>query len=211
MNARASPRGLAAAVMCLVLLVAVNGVGWSLDPYVQVLTFDVTVIGGHESGLYRYEYTASIPSPGSSEDVYGWFLTGAYGIDLDSIGQTGDNGYSWYAGEIIQSGAGPSNDDTACGLVNPWSGPTIWWIQEDLDGVSGTQPGPIGTFSFDSTNPPMNREWLAHAKGSSSDAPPAYVTGWVEGPTPELSPLLLLLGQGVPMLGFIGWRRRQRS
>ena len=210
MQNRASPRGLAAAVMCLVLLVAVNGVAWSLgDPFAQALSFDVTVIGGHASGLYHYEYTASIPSAGSSEDVYGWFLTGAYGIDLDTIAQTGASGYSWYAGEIVQPGAPPSNA-SASGLFNPWSGPVIWWVQEDLDGVSGTEAGAIGTFSFDSTNPPMNREWLAHAKGSSS-AIPAYVTGWVEGPTPELSPLLLLVGQGVPMLGFIAWRRRQRS
>ena len=215
MNARASPRGLATAVMCLVLLVAVNGAGWSEleSPFDNPhLNFDVTITGGHTSGLYHYEYTASIAEPGSDVDCYGWFMTGAEYIDLGSIGETNvayqagpppTGGYSWWDAEIVQPGEKPSHQ-TAAGLTNPTNGPVIWWVRSSLDG-SGTYAGDIGTFWFDSPKAPMNRQWLAHDPGSTQ------ATGSVTGPSPELSPLLLLLGQGVPLLGFIGWRRRQRS
>lgn len=127
------------AVVCLFLLAAVYGSAWALpNPWGSGgLAFDVTVTGGYDSGLYEYKFTASIPDGGSGEDVYGWFLTGAYGIDPGSIWQTGSNGYHWEAGEVIDPGSSPSTIPAA-GLKNNTSLPVIWWVQSDLDpNVSG--------------------------------------------------------------------------
>lgn len=197
-------KGLAVGVMCAVLLLAGSAPGWAADsPFINTgLSFDVTIEASTVTGEYHYKYTASIPESGSREDCFGWYLMGAEYITPGSITHTNLGDYTWYAGEIVQPDASPTHGPAA-GVKNTNSSPVVWWIQESVNG--GTTQQDIGTFEFDSTKGPMSREWLAHSDGGH------YVVGDTIGPSPELSPLLLMLGQGVPILGWIGWKRRRAS
>lgn len=202
---RASPRGLATVVICLVLGLAVYGMAGAANWFSADLTFDVTV-QDVVSGTYLYTYDLTIPdledpNPDISEPVRSFCVTGAFDVDTATISQTGYNGYGWYAGEIVYPGDSPFWDS---GLQNPTNIPVMWWIRSTLAG-SGTGDGQIGSFSFVSTSPPMDRDWVAHSQNTF------MAEGSALGPTPELSPLLLLLGQGVPILGWIGLRRRRGS
>jgi hypothetical protein len=204
-HCRASPGGLAAAVMCLALVLTVCGTaGADGSRLVTDLAFDVTIIEANVTcGWHHYAYTVRLGEQSSGGDVGGWYLTGAFGIDPSSITHQDYGGYGWRLGEVVQPGGSPSGAPGA-GLFNNTNTPVIWWVRDSLSG-SGTDRGVIGTFEFDSPNAPTSRAWLAHSDET------AYATGSAAGPTPELSPLLLMLGQGVPILGWIAARRRSRS
>lgn len=206
MHERASRHRLAVTLLCAALVLAWSGTVWGAAiPFVSQLSFDVTidaVDSGDGNPYYHYKYTASIPDTGSTEDCYGWYLMGADFIEPSTITQTDAGGYEWYSGEIVQPGDGPSNQ-TSSGLANFNDGPVVWWTQKSV--ADGTHTGTIGTFEFDSVKGPMTREWLAHSDGNFA------VTGTTIGPSPGLSPILLLLGQGVPILGWIGYKRRRHA
>lgn len=192
--------------LCAALMLAWSGMAWGAAvPFITQLNFDVTidaVDSGDGNPYYHYTYTATIPETGSTEDCYGWYLIGAEYIEPGSITHTDAGGYDWYPGEIVQPSSGPTHQ-TSSGLLNYNTSPVVWWTQESVS--DGTHTGVIGTFEFDSLKGPMTREWLAHSDGNF------YVTGTTIGPSPGLSPVFLLLAQGVPILGWIGYRRRRQS
>ena len=204
---RASPRGLATVVICAALVVIGCGVA-SAQAAKTEFVFDVTVTYA-VGGSWTYGYDLQIVEPLSSAIQVFW-LEGAYGIDPGSIGHTDEGAYTWYDGDILEPGDLPSWDGQlgAPGYPGDYqnigSHPAIVW------GVSSAAQnqlavGPAGTFWFTSSQGPHQRDWYVYGCGLDSD------TGVTVGPTPELSPILLMLGQGVPILGWIGFRRRRQS
>lgn len=211
MRNSASLSRLAVAVMCAALLVSGADVAFAGLSYTD-LSFDVTVVDDVTTDSYVYDYTVSIPgdagddNPDICSDVDGFYIEGAYHVsDITHVNEP-DNGYVWYAGEVLEYGESPSWDPS---LTNTGSLPLIVWGRNPDESGDGRFAGPIGSFSFASTNGPMTRDWVALSY--SKDGTLLEATGETVGPTPGLSPILLLLGQGVPILGWIGYRRRRES
>lgn len=207
MKMRASPNRLTVAVLCAALIVVASGAIHASEWYVPAdLDFDVTVnpTADEQNPSWVYSYVLSIPDleldeEDIAEPVWAFIVEGAY--HATDITQTGANGYSWLPGEVLQPGESPS---WFSGLVNPTTHPVMAWGRSSLDGT-GVGAGVIGEFSFTSPNGPMTREYTALS------ARLLEANGETVGPTPGLSPILLLLGQGVPIIGWIGYRRRRQS
>ncbi|MEA3402554.1 MAG: hypothetical protein U9R79_15050 [Armatimonadota bacterium] len=204
MQGRASLNWLAVAVMCLALLVLASH-GALAEPAYTAFVFDVTVTysGG---GSYTYTYDLDIVEDLSSP-IEGFWLDGAYGVDVTTISHTDTTKYAWRDGEVLQPGEVPSWDGVlgqSGKYLNTGSMPAILWGRASL-GTDPQTPGDAGTFTFHSSEPPHDRDWYVSGCGGE------YDTDVTTGPSPELSPLMLLLGQGIPILGWIGYRRRRQS
>ncbi|MGI5817395.1 MAG: hypothetical protein ACOX9R_04785 [Armatimonadota bacterium] len=192
--------------MCAALLVLAAHGALAQPAYTQFV-FDVTVTysGG---GSYLYSYDLDIAQNLSSA-IDAFWLDGAYGVDLATISHTDSTKYTWRDGEIIEPGEKPSWDTTPVvpgvyKYLNAGAMPAIVWGRESL-GTDPRTPGFAGAFSFNSSQPPHSRMWYVSGCGGE------YDSGVTTGPTPGLSPILLLLGQGVPILGWIGYRRRRQA
>jgi len=206
MQQRASHSRLAVTLLCSALLmVAANG-AFALPAYTGFV-FDVTVTYS-PGGSYIYSYDLDIQDNLSS-NISAFWLDGAYGVDLATIAHTDSTKYTWLAGEVLEPGERPSWDTTPVygttyKYTNTGTMPAIVWGRESV-GVEPKTPGFAGAFTFHSSQPPHEREWFVSGCGGEFDS------GVTTGPTPGLSPIFLLLGQGVPIIGWIGYRRRRKS
>lgn len=192
--------------VAMALMVSASGAIHASDWYVPAtLAFDVTVAPStDETSTWLYTYVLSIPDlepdqEDIAEPVWAFMIEGAY--HTSDVTQVGANGYTWLPGEVLDPGESPT---WFTGLVNPTDHPVMAWGRESLSGT-GVAAGVIGTFSFTSLNGPMTREYTALSSRLLE------ANGETLGPTPGLSPIFLLLGQGVPILGWIGYRRRRQS
>ncbi len=196
-------------VICLVslALLVVGTSTASAGPAWTGFVFDVTV-DYTPGGEYTYKYDLNIAEDLSSP-IDAFWLDGAYGVNLATINHTDTVKYTWLDGEIVMPGEKPSWDVTPVtpGVYkyeNTGSDPAIVWGRSS-EGTDPKTPGLAGEFVFESSQPPHAREWYVSGCGGEGDS------GITTGPSPEPAPILLLLSQGVPILGWIGYRRRRKS
>ncbi|MFO8081784.1 MAG: hypothetical protein R6V07_15965 [Armatimonadota bacterium] len=210
MHERASRHRLAVTLLCAALLM-LAGHGALATPQWSGFVFDVTVTY-EPGGSYIYSYDLEI-ADNLSSNLDAFWLEGAYGVDLATISHTDTDKYSWNPGEVIKPGERPSwdtnpvytdGDTDIYKYTNIGTMPAIVWGKASI-GTDPKLPGLAGSFSFHSDNPPHTREWYVSGCGGEGDS------GLTTGPTPGLSPILLLLGQGVPILGWIGYKRRRHA
>jgi len=109
-------------------------------------------------------------------------------------------GYGWTPGQI---------DDSCTICPTGYCRCALWEVQEwaggdfDLDGYpewaegkdAAGNPMPVGYFRFLSPNAPTQREWWIEGEEHSA-------AGWACGPTPELTPLALMLVGVLAALAF---------